>query len=220
MLKDFLGSPYNFLVWIFSPDRRVMGRSFMGEDEGMGDLLDSGSKTEGSTKNTPEHGFSKKPSSPYTGPSKPSKFPKKARESGKWPFKNESRRGKRSLKALMDAECDRCSDCVRKCEVIECPLWQFRTKACKVHRGYFEKLRKSETLSDKELGEIQKLYETEDRAMRHVFVKVQQHCPSKLRTFIAAYNGKSRASAIKAYEVWMANYDLTMVEPLEGRNQP
>lgn len=79
-----------------------------------------------------------------------------------------------------------------------------------------ERLRKTETLSDKELGEIQSIYETEDKTIRHVLNQVQKHCPSKLRTFIAAYSGKSRASAIKACEVYLANYDLKMVEPLEG----
>ena len=149
-----------------------------------------------------------------------SKFPKKALESCKWPFKNDSRdstkTAKRNLKDLMDAECERCSFCVRKCEVIECPLWQYRTKACKVHRGYLERLRKTESLSDEELDEIQKLYEDEDEAMRRVFDQVQKYCPSRLRTFIRAYSGKSRASAVKAYEVYMANYDLTMVESMEG----
>ena len=193
----------------------------MGEDKETRDSLDSGSKTEGSPKNTPEYGISA-PAVPnlYLGIPQPSKFPKKVRESGKWPFKNESRdkalTAKRKIKALIDAECERCSDCVRNCEIMGCPFWQYRSKACKVHRGWLERLRKSESLSDKELGEIQKLYEDEDEAMRHVFDMVQKHCPSKLRTFIRAYSGKSRASAIKAYEVYMANYDLTMVEPLEG----
>lgn len=189
----------------------------MGEDKETRDSLDSGSKTDESLKNSPDPGIS--PSvvpSPYLGIPQPSKFPKKARESGKWHFKTESRGGKRSIKALIDAECERCSDCVRNCEIIECPLWQYRTKACKVHRGWLERLRKSESLSDEELDEIQSLYETEDRAMRRVFDQVQKYCPSKVRTFIAAYSGKSRASAIKAYEVWMANYDLTMVESMEG----
>jgi hypothetical protein len=188
----------------------------MKHGEEMGGFSNAEGLTDGSPKNSPEHGFSKKPSSPYLGVPQPLKFPKKVGESGKWPFKNESRRGKRNLKALIDAECEGCSDCVRKCEIIECPLWQYRTKACKVHRGWLERLRESESLSDEELDEIQTIYETEDRAMRRVFDQVQKYCPSKLRCFIAAYSGKSRASAIKAYKVWMANYDLTSVKSLGG----
>lgn len=160
---------------------------------------------------------------PYLGIPYPPKFPKKVGESSKWPFKNDSRgkarKGKRNLKEIIDAECERCSDCVRECEVFECLLWQYRTKACKVHRGHLERLRKTESLSDEELEEVQRIYELEDRAMRRVFDSVQNHCPSKLRTFIRAYSGKSRASAIKAYEVWMANYDLTMVEPIDGGSE-
>jgi hypothetical protein len=174
-------------------------------------------------KNAPEPSIKPMVPSLYTGLPRPLKCSKKGVESCKWHFQKHpgtaKQTAKRNLKGLIDAECESCSDCVRKCDVMECPLWQYRSKACKVHRGWLERLRKPEFLSDEELEETQKLYEAEDRAMRRVLDMVLKHCPSKVRAFIAAYGGKSRASAIKAYEVWMANYDLTMVEPLEAGEQ-
>lgn len=184
---------------------------------------------------TPDSDFNSQPmnnnnqtSNPYLYHSEKAFIRKSPTQSCKWPFRNDpSRTERKSLRAIMDAECDRCCGgedipedergrYVRNCEVVSCPLWEYRSKQCKVHRAYNGRLRKNESLSDKEKAEVQELYELQDGAMRRVLKKVSEHCKSQLRTFIAAYGGKSRASAIKAYEVYQANFDLSEVEPLEG----
>lgn len=163
---------------------------------------------------------SNKSSNPYLYPSEKPLIRKKPTESYKWPFKNEpankDRYAKRSLKSLMDAECEQCSDCVRNCECFECPFWGYRSKANKIHRAYIGKLRKTETISEEEYKEVVRVYKSDRDATARVLNKVAEHCPSKLRTFIVANHWNARTAAVAAYEVFMANYDLSMVESLEG----
>tara|TARA_B110000037_G_scaffold217706_1_gene279299 strand:+ start:305 stop:1141 length:837 start_codon:yes stop_codon:yes gene_type:complete len=223
-LNDFPGSPYNFLVWIFSPDRRAISRSFMSEDKDIGEFSNADDLTNGSPKNSSHVPF-RPPSTPwvYSGIGKGSKGAERGHEKGIWPYKkaftSNPKGTKKSYKEQMELHCWFCmvqdEKEIRKCKCYECPFWRYRTSKRKVHRAMLGGLKKGEALGAEELTELQELKESVQAAEVRVIALANEHCKRKAGWFRKAYSGKSRAAAIKAEELYLANYDVDQVVPFD-----
>jgi hypothetical protein len=197
----------------------------MSEDTNILELLDSEGLDGSFWENTPkprENAFLQ--TDPYSGITQPSKVRIRPCDEGKWTFKNDASKPTRSKKKIMEAECMECvcfdAKEIRECMCLECALWMYRERKSKVQRAYFGKLRRSESLNEAEQAELESLNKSIPEAQARVLKQAKNHCSRQVPFFEKAYAGKSRASAIKAYEFYVANYNLKMVEPLEGGKQP
>jgi hypothetical protein len=159
----------------------------------------------------------------YSDIGKSSKGLERAREKGIWPYKNgltsNTKGTKKSYKEMMDLNCSFCTvqdkKEIRECSCYECPCWRYRTSKCKVHRAMLGGLKKGEILDYDELAELQELKESVQEAEVRVIALATKHCKQKAGWFRKAYSGKSRAAAIKAEELYLANYDVDQVVPFD-----
>ena len=185
--------------------------------------LDS-SNNDNSSKFPPQGVFSA-PTKPgvYTGIGMAPKGLERGHEKGIWPYKSaftENSKGtKKSYKEMMDLHCSFCTvqdkKEIRECSCYECPLWRYRGPKSKVHRAMLGGLKKGEILDSDELAELQELKESVQEAEVRVIAMATKHCKQKTGCFRKAYNGKSRAAAIKAEELYLANYDVDQVVPFD-----
>jgi hypothetical protein len=185
--------------------------------------LDS-SNNDNSSKFPPQGGFSA-PTKPgvYTGIGMAPKGLERGHEKGIWPYKRpftENSKGtKQSYKKMMDLHCQFCvvhdKKEIRECSRCECTFWRYRTSKCRVHRAMLGGLKKGEILDSNELVELQELKESVQEAEVRVIAMATKHCKQKAGLFRKAYSGKSRAAAIKAEELYLANYDTAEVVPFD-----
>jgi hypothetical protein len=173
----------------------------------------------------PSQGGISTPSNPgvYTGIGMAPKGLERGHEKGIWPYKSaftENSKGtKKSYKEMMDLHCSFCTvqdkKEIRECSRCECTFWRYRTSKCRVHRAMLGGLKKGEILDSNELVELQELKESVQEAEVRVIAMATKHCKQKAGLFRKAYSGKSRAAAIKAEELYLANYDVDQVVPFD-----
>ena len=158
-----------------------------------------------------------------SGIGKKSKGLERGHEKGIWPYKSaftENSKGtKKSYKEMMDLNCSFCvvhdKKEIRECSRYECTFWRYRTSKCRVHRAMLGGLKKGEILDSNELVELQELKESVQEAEVRVIAMATKHCKQKAGWFRKAYSGKSRSAAIKAEELYLANYDTAEVVPFD-----
>jgi hypothetical protein len=158
-----------------------------------------------------------------SGIGKKSKGLERGHEKGIWPYKlafTENSKGtKQSYKKMMDLHCQFCvvhdKKEIRECSRCECTFWRYRTSKCRVHRAMLGGLKKGEILDSNELVELQELKESVQEAEVRVIAMATKHCKQKAGWFRKAYSGKSRSAAIKAEELYLANYDTAEVVPFD-----
>ena len=223
-INRFPGSVYKILVQKFGLLVGYQWVEFMKHGEEMGGLSDAEGLTGGTPKNSPHVPF-RPPSTPwvYSGIGKGSKGAERAREKGIWPYKkaftSNPKGTKKSYKEQMDLHCWFCmvqdEKEIRECSCYECPFWRYRTPKCKTHRAMLGGLKKTEVLGTEELTELQELKESVQAAEVRVIAMATKHCKQKTGCFRKAYSGKSRAAAIKAEELYLANYDTAEVVPFD-----
>jgi hypothetical protein len=178
-----------------------------------------------SSSEIPSQGGISTPSNPgvYTGIGMAPKGLERGHEKGIWPYKSaftENPKGsKKSYKEMMDLHCKFCvvhdNKEIRECSCYECLFWRYRGPKSKVHRAMLGGLKKGEILDSDELAELQELKESVQEAEVRVIAMATKHCKQKTGWFRKAYSGKSRAAAIKAEELYLANYDVEEVVPFD-----
>jgi hypothetical protein len=148
----------------------------------------------------------------------------RSRETGKWTFKKDASEPTRSKKATMEAECMECvcfdAKEIRECMCLECPLWMHRERKSKVQRAYFGKLRNTESLNSDEQRELESLRQSVPESQARILKQAIMHCSRQVPFFEKAFGGKSRANAIKSYQLYMANFHASEIETIGGSNQP
>jgi hypothetical protein len=161
---------------------------------------------------------------PYSGITQSSKVRIRPCEEGKWTFKNDASEPIRSKKKIMEAECMKCT-CfdpkeIRECMCLEYPFWMDRERKSKVQRAYFGKFKKAESLNEAEQAELESLRQSIPEAQARVLKQATMHCSRQVPFFEKAFGGKSRANAIKSYQLYMANFHASEIETIGGGNQP
>jgi len=171
--------------------------------------------------NNPEASYSEQPPTPYLGYLKRPLIPIRPTEKTFWPYRSDPRRvSKTSTKEAMKAECLECT-CgvvkeIRDCGCYGCPLWSYRANRTKIQRALLGKLRKNESFAPGDAQKLIRLKQSVENERVKILQKVDQFCSRQRVFFEKAYGGKSRVSAIKAYGIFQANFDLAEVESLEG----
>ena len=156
---------------------------------------------------------------PIPSPYSSSKGSKRVHERGKSTLKTAIRddtlKARTSYKELMDRHCESCHDQVRNCECLECPLWTYRSKKKKVHRALCNSLKSGQELSKQEETELNSLKRNLPVAQSRVIALAEKYCKQKTHWFRKAFGGNSRKAAVKAVEIYLANYDTNEVVPIE-----
>ena len=159
----------------------------------------------------------------YTGIGMALKSLERGHERRIWPYKkaltSDTKGNKKSYKEMMDLHCQFCvindKKEIRECSRYECTFWRYRTSKCKLHRAILGGLKKGEILDSDQLAELQKIKESVQAAEDRVIELANKYCKQKSGWFRKAYSGKSRAAAIKAEELYLANYDTAEVVPFD-----
>ncbi len=111
----------------------------------------------------------------------------------------------------------RCGECqpegmgaIRNCTCYECPLWAYRPNKTKLEKspGWLDP--GSLTVSDR--SEVEEKQQAIAEAQERVLALAKEHCLQKYGYFVRAFSGKSRVAALRAEQLYLANYDKDMVE--------